>query len=217
MAAQVISPPLVIPNAAFPYAVAQSGAIDHFKGDPHLFAANFDWLQRQRLASIKPYLPATCERFLDVGGGVGGMATLIARHYGPGSSAWILDGVANPPLVERHDLTFNDMQVSEAFMAANGVELDGFYPPSAGGSRPQERYRRTMGFDLVVSFAAWGFHITPGVYLRLVSGSTRDGAAIIVDVRRDKPAWRTEFERYFNFIAVVEEGTKYDRCVYQRP
>lgn len=209
---------LVIPPEAYPYAVAQSGALDQFRDRPGAFREEFDRLQRQRFESILDYLPAKpIPRVLDVGGGLGGIDVLISRHYGGLAQIWLLDGVGFPPVVESHDRPFNDMEVSRAFLKANGVDLAGFWTPKAAMTKPEAHYRTSMGFDLVVSFAAWGFHIAPGIYAETIHAITRPEAAIIADVRRDRRAWRDEFERWFRFVGVCQEGTKYERCVYERP
>lgn len=218
MAPEVSDPPLVIPEAAYPYAVVQSGAIHAFKDRPSWFAERFDRLQRQRFASILDYLPAKPgPRILDVGGGLGGIDVLLSRHYGGLAHVWLLDGVAGPAVVDAHDKPFNDMEVSRAFLAANGVDLAGFWTPRAALTKPEAHYRTALGFDLVVSFAAWGFHIGPGIYAETISAITRSDAVIILDVRRDRRDWRDTLERWFRFVGVCEEGTKYERCVYERP
>jgi hypothetical protein len=225
MAEEVITPrffeegDLVIPFAAFPYAVVQSGALDHLRHEPGDFAYEFNRLQEVRLATIKPFLPPAApaaRRILDVGGGLGAVDVLIAREYSPPPAIWLLDGVGAKPVVERHDAPFNDMEVSAQFLEANGAALAGFWSPVAALTRPEAHYRTSQGFDLVVSFDAWGFHIEPGMYADVVHASMKSGARLIADVRRGKP-WREQFERWFRFVDIAEEGLKHERIVFERP
>lgn len=156
--------------------------------------------------NIAPALPRTCKEILDVGGGMGGIGVLLGRRY-PSAGYRVLDGVSDEPEVRSHHKTFNNAVVAADFLTANGVRDFGFYEPFDGFDRK---------FDLVVSFAAWGFHILPGDYLDRVKSALAPGATVILDVRKTRPDWLSELASAFGRPShVLERGKKHVRVAWQ--
>lgn len=199
---------LVLTEAARPYLVAQQGALDGFKGDPATWEAAYRGSMDELMVEIAPHLPATCARLLDVGGGMGGIDALIARRYGGDCEVTILDGVEDPPVVRRHFETFNDARIALEFLSANGVARSRFIPPTSA---------RLLGgrlFDLVVSFASWGFHYAPETYLDAVRGCCTPGTVLILDVRRGKPSWLGDLFDAFGRGETISRHGKFDRLKF---
>lgn len=159
------------------------------------------------MASIDPVLPRQVRTILDVGGGMGGIGIHLSRRY-ESAAYWVLDGVDDAPEVRSHCKTFNDARVAEAFHRANGVLTSKWFPTST------QKFDEKI--DLVVSFAAWGFHILPGDYLDLVKSALAPHATIILDVRKTRPDWLSELAEAFGRPThVLERGKKHVRIVWQ--
>ncbi len=191
----------------FVYLRVQRGDLDHL-------SSNFDeWLPayRDRLQTvfdgIRPSLPTVCKRVLDVGSGLGGINALIYHHYsqdtGIGPNIHLLDGESDEPVVKRHDRTFNDMFTAITFLQTNGVRFVSYSTPW--------RLNNVGEFDLIISFAAWCFHIHPKTYMDYVLKHCHDKTVLILDVRRNE--WREIVERNFNVESTVGMGGKYDRLI----
>ena len=159
------------------------------------------------MASIDPALPRHVATILDVGGGMGGIGIHFSRRW-PTAAYWVLDGVDDDPTVRSHCKTFNDARVARSFHEANGVLNSQWVPTSTT--------KFDVKFDLVVSFAAWGFHILPGDYLDLVKSALAPHATIILDVRKSRPDWLSEFAAAFGRPShAIERGKKHVRLAWQ--
>lgn len=157
------------------------------------------------MASVDGALPQDCRSVLDVGGGMGGIGVLLGRRY-PSAGYWVLDGVSDEPEVRRHSSTFNNAVVASDFLRANGVTEFGFYEPCDGFDRK---------FDLVVSFAAWCFHIEPYVYLNRVLAALEPKATIILDVRKSREDWIDDLCAVLGDPINLETGKKHVRLAWQ--
>jgi hypothetical protein len=201
---------IVIPEVARPFAEVQIGALDEWRGKPE-WADLVDALARHRFETVQPFLPATCRRMMDIGGGVAASDIPILDHYAPAvPELWVLDGDEGLPIVERHDRPFNSMAASAALLEANGHRLSGFVTPD-------ELSSEEIGeVDLFVSFASWGFHFAPYNYLDFVISHSAPGARIILDLRRGKDDWRNALDRRLKFVGLAFDSLKFDRLVYER-
>lgn len=197
----------------FEYLRIQKGNLDQFADD---FA---DWKRRYvtdlRTAyeAIAPWLPATCGEFLDVGSGLGGMDVLIRRHYeerGQAPMVQLLDGWEDPPRMKLHRQTFNSMRQARNFQVKNGC-----YPLRFGAYVPSvEKFDRAV--DLVVSFGSWCFHYPPSEYLpRLLKSGVHAGTVLILEVRRDRPAWWRELARDLEPWELITEKAKWVRWAFR--
>jgi SAM-dependent methyltransferase len=161
----------------------------------------------QVYVSVVDSLPAKVGVVLDVGSGLGGInIPLCADH--PGLLVCTLDGLDNPPEVASHHQPFNNAALTQDFLRSNGVKNHKHYP--AGAQKFDEK------FDLVWSFAAWGFHIYPGDYLDQVKEALAPKAVVVLDVRKTKDHWLAMFIHAFGKnLQVLERGKKHVRVVWQ--
>lgn len=157
--------------------------------------------------SVAAHLPARPAVVLDVGSGLGGVNCHLAALH-PDVLVCTLDGVDNPPEVVSHIKPFNNAALTADFLRANGVKKHKHYP--AGVQKFDEK------FDVVWSFAAWGFHFHPGDYLDQVKEALAPKAVVILDVRRSKDQWLTLFIHAFGKeMEVLERGKKHVRVKWQ--
>lgn len=217
MGAEMIDARLCMPAAAWPYAQIQRGSLDHLRANRAEWMAAYEAQLVSQFEAIQPWIPIAsgAPRILDIGGGIGGIDVLLSRHYQGRAGVNVCDGVADPPVVERHAKTFNSMGATAEFLEANGVEFEDILSPS----HFQDRARAWGGtFDLVVSFGAWCFHIPPHEYLGAVRHVLRKGGVLIVERRLLKVDWRLHLQAAFGDpIGVCGHSEKWVREVYQCP
>ena len=157
------------------------------------------------VASMDRALPQDCRSILDVGGGLGGLGVLLGRRY-PSAGYWVLDGASDEPEVRKHRETFSNAVVAADFLRANGLTEFGFYEPCDGFDRK---------FDLVVSTAAWCFHIEPYVYLNRVMAALAPKATVILDVRKSREDWIDDLCATLGDPINLETGKKHVRLAWQ--
>lgn len=198
----------------FEYLRIQKGNLDRFAHD------RFDWMIRYQAdiratyEEIAPYLPKSCGAFLDVGSGLGGIDVLIRRHYeerGQSPMVALLDGVDDPPVMNLHRETFNNMRMARNFQVKNGCP-----PPKLEAYGPDVREFDRL-FDLVVSFGSWCFHFPPDLYLPQVARALAPGALLMLEVRRDKPAWVAQLAGCLELVRELKLRPKWSRCLFRRP
>lgn len=193
-----------ITQDAYPYLVAQRGALDDMKGDPSLWCERYSEMLDSEFACFEPYLPKACDSILDIGGGMGGIDVLLNDHYGGHCSVTLLDGVNDPPEMTHHRETFSNFVIACEFLKANGVN-------EIRSIDPGKPLRAPHFFDLIVSLKSWCFHYEPDRYLDFVKGCVIKGQTqLIVDVRRDKPEWERTLERAFDKSHVIFQGAKFN-------
>lgn len=189
---------IAVTDAAFPYLVLQQGALDHLKGDRIVWEDAYRARLAELFAQIAPHLPKTCARILDVGGGMGGIDILLHRHFGAEIS--IVDGLDDPPVMVRHDKTFNSLVVAAQFLEANGVRDFRLRPPIAFRTDPLGSGKVA---DLVVSFASWCFHYPPAEYLEAVKAACHADTILILDVREGRADWLQQLLGVFDPVAAT--------------
>lgn len=193
---------LTIPEAAYPYLVAQRGALDDMKGDSATWMRKYCDVLTHEYQLIAHHLPASCASILDVGSGMGGLNAYINAHFGGKCHVTLLDGVDDPPEVELHRKTFNDMEIARAFLSANGVGRFDFIDANDAHRRVSRTY------DLIVSKQSWCFHYEPKRYLDLVLSACHANTVLIVDVRRQKPHWLEDLLDVFQHDRIIYDGVK---------
>lgn len=205
---------IAVDQAHFDYLRIQKGNLDELAHDAVAWHAAYMADLRRQFESIEPYLPPVCSRLLDVGSGLGGIDILIRRHYEEKGCqqpyVWLLDGEKDPPRMNLHRETFNDMQVAKNFQVVNGLSPArfGFWPPAA--------FKPVTPFDLVVSFGSWCFHYPPSTYLApLVQSGLHAETVVILDVRSTKASFMWELEDVFELVAVAAQKPKWQRCVFR--
>jgi SAM-dependent methyltransferase len=198
---------MIIEKDHFKYLLIQRGEVSdaHKKGFDAWRDAYLESLDAI-MASIASALPDECASVLDVGSGLGGIDVLLAHRY-PDLHVHTLDGLDDPPVVSSHSKPFNDARVTRDFLRKNGVLRHTHFPP----------HTQDFGtkFDLVVSFAAWGFHILPGDYLPQVKASLNKNATVVLDVRHTRRDWLEEFVRAFGRPEVLDRGKKHVRLAWK--
>ncbi len=204
---------VIFPPEALPYAEIQMGEINRWAGDPHWLALANE-LVRERYTSIKPFLPDNCSTMLDIGGGIAATDVPILRHYPTTPNLYVLDGswwdITDPV---KHNTPFNDHMATRYMLEANGQKLTGFITPLMA----EKMLPGTIApFDLIVSFAAWGFHFSPDSYIDLVLQHSKSGTRIILDLRQGKDKWKEILQQHFKLIALAYSSRKYERLVYEK-
>jgi SAM-dependent methyltransferase len=190
------------------YLAIQQGGISHLKDDREAFRTAYNLALESTYQSFRPYLPRQCFRLLDIGCGLAGIDVVLSRHYGEGAPELLLvDGENDAPLVPRHNVTFNSRGVTLDFLRANGITapIDYRTPQTLGMAKP---------CDLIVSFASFAFHYPPDLYLDWITACCHRETMLIFDVRRERPEWRGQLERFFKPLGSVYDRVKAQRIIY---
>ncbi len=200
-----------ISDEAFPYLVVQKGHLWHLKDDRAAWEAAYNQSLENTINTITPFLPDNCGEILDVGSGLGGIDTLIARRnflrHGVYSGVTLLDGENDLPEVSLHSKTFNHMAVAERFQNVNGVTDFRYVAPELNhGKGIMPAY-----YDLIVSFGAWCFHFPPSLYLNYVISHCKKGTVLILDVRNNKPEWLMHLQAALGPSTVIRESAKFTK------
>lgn len=201
---------IVRDDAALPFLHIQRGGIFQLRGDPEKWWAAYRADLAATFDSFADYLPATCERVLDIGGGMGGIDALIATHYAQQPEVVIVDGIADEARVQFHARTFNSAVHGERFLALQGVERVAYVAPAVAlGSR--------IGpCDLILSIQAWPFHIPVDEYLNLARRALKPDGLLLVDVRKNDPAAPVALAEAFRPYQVIGDFPKFKRVLYVR-
>lgn len=200
----------------FQYLRIQKGNLDNLARNRERWHAEYARDLERQFSSFVEYLPSSCARFLDVGSGLGGIDILIRRHYddqGQAPVVVLMDGERDPPQMNLHRETFNDMGVACDFQEKNGL------PPARFDYRtPRSIWPGIkVPCDLVVSFGSWCFHFPPSTYLPAIcNGGIVPGETIaVLEVRRNKANWWRELTAVFQPVAKVAEKEKWERWVFR--
>lgn len=200
---------MIIEKKHFTYLVNQHGRVAHERGNFATWKQAYERSIEAIYANIYEVLPRDCRSILDVGSGLGGIDIHLAHHYGCSDTRiCLLDGIDDGPEVQWSHKTHNDMSVAFDFLFKNGVKNVSSVPTHLLGDVSQK-------FDLVVSFAAYGFHIHPGNYLEDLKKVTHANTVIILEVRRTKEDWLRSFVEAFGTPRVLERQPKYVRVAFR--
>lgn len=194
---------MIIEPDHFRYLMIQRGEVSDHRHDFQAWKTAYEQSLLRIFMSIKRVLPEKCSSVLDVGSGLGGIDVLLARHYGQ-LDVCLLDGIDCKAEVHKHREPFNNAAVAMDFQRKNGnhsVECCFPTPPA-----------RT--FDLIVSFAAWCFHIAPEVYIDAVKAAMHADTVLILDVRK-RSDWCEALTSAFGRPAFLEQGEKYLRLAFR--
>ncbi|HVI92280.1 MAG TPA: hypothetical protein VM659_28580 [Dongiaceae bacterium] len=194
-----------VSDEAFAFLAIQRGRLNDIVGNRAAWleaykTSLFDWYE-----TALPYLPEACGAICDIGGGMGGIDALLSLHYG-GTDVFVLDGVADQPIFAQTIRPFNDMRVTARFLAANGIETFGYFPPASRSTETK--------FDLILSCQAWCFHLPPAAYAEFALDGWKNGTRMIVDLRRGRTDWREELEADFGRAEVIHQDRKFERLVF---
>ena len=204
--AEEVAPAIHISDAAFEYLMIQRGRIANLSSDRARWTPAYIDTLVADFDALQPFLPASADRILDVGSGLGGIDILLARHlHNP--EVWLLDGDDDSPVMVKHAQTFNCMRTARRFLEQNGVSDVVTISPALE--------QQPAPCDLIVSLQSWCFHYAPAVYLDFVRSCCRPGTVLAIDVRRDKPMWQNQLDQVFTAQGVAMQGDKYDRRIYK--
>lgn len=198
---------VIVEDRHFEYLREQKGSIRDFASNRRAWQVEFERKLRADYAGIAPHLPASCGSILDIGGGLGAIDALLVEKYGSACEVCILDGERDPPTMQLHCKTFNDIRVTEDFLKKNGVVRFSYYAP--------DRLENPRPFDLIISLGSWCFHYAPAAYLEFVTACCRAGTTLIIDVRKGKPDWSADLDRRFKLrAALMHLSPKFVRKVF---
>ena len=132
---------------------------------------------RRTFAGMRPWLPERAGAFVDIGCGSGGIAALVAKHYG-NATAHLIDSTELRPKwagYREGGEAWDDVETAAALVRAHcpGVECRAWPPDPA----------LTIPADLIYSICSWGHHYQIETYLALAVRSLRPGGILIVDLR----------------------------------
>lgn len=199
---------ITIEKKHYEYLVNQHGRVAHERGNFAAWKQAYERSIEAIYANVCTVLPRDCRSVLDIGSGLGGVDIFLSRHYGSDTHICLLDGDNGNPEVEWSFEPHNSMSVAFDFLYKNGVT-------NISGVEPGRLDTRKDGeFDLVVSFAAYGFHIHPGNYIEDLKKVTHKSTVIVLEVRRTKEDWLRTFVEAFGTPMVLEREKKYVRVAF---
>jgi hypothetical protein len=197
---------MIIEPNHFEYLVIQRGEVSEHRQNFKKWKDAYERSLMEIFSSIHPCLPAGARSVLDIGGGLGGIDLHLVGHYGAGFEVCILDGMEDPPKVEWHHKTFNHAGVTTDFHVKNGnKKITVCFPKPFVPKK----------FDLIVSFAAYCFHIIPSDYFDVVRESMHENTVLIFDVRRTKRDWVEMAVREWGKPIVLKQAEKYVRLAFR--
>ncbi len=148
-------------------------------------------------------------RSIDIGSGLGGIDVLVADHYaalGQQPIVCLVDGLDDPPRVDWHFKTFSNQARALDFQRKNGVKFPCYFSP--------ENWPKKTKAQLIMSFAAYCFHIPVGDYIEEVKDSMEPDTVLVFDVRRTKRDWLETLVRAFGKPQVLAQTEKLVRCAF---
>lgn len=193
---------MIVEPRHFEYLAIQRGEVSDERFDFLLWKAAYQRSLMRIYSSIRSTLPDRCSSVLDIGSGLGGIDVLLAKHYG-GLNVCLLDGIACEARVHRHAEPFSNREVALDFQAKNGNTSVTYCWPT-----PPDRT-----FDLIVSFAAWCFHIEPSQYIEAVKSAMHGGTTLIVDARA-RIDWHEQLRAAFGRPVILHQENKYFRMAF---
>jgi hypothetical protein len=201
---------MIIHENHFQYLVNQRGEVAHERADFNRWQAAYEASLEAIYQNIVPVLPHECGSLLDIGSGLGGIDIHLSRHYAHCfPHICLLDGDNGNPEVDWSFEPHNSMAVAFDFLHKNGVtDVSSLSPGNLDKWKGEP-------FDLVMSFAAWGFHIHPGNYLGDLMKVIHDQTVVIVEVRRTQEEWLRLFVEALGAPKVLFRANKLVRLAFR--
>lgn len=196
---------MIIEPEHFRYLVIQHGSVSDQRHDLKAWKQAYENSLMELFSTIHPVLPENCETVLDIGGGLGGIDLKLVQHYGGKLHVSILDGLDCPADVQWHHKPFSNAKVAMDFHKKNGNENVSCCWPAPSPPRK---------FDLIVSFAAYCFHIPPADYIDVVKESRHESTVCIFDVRKERPQYLLELVKALGKPVVLKQAKKYVRLAF---
>jgi hypothetical protein len=185
--------------------VRTRGDLAHLIEQPKVWAEEYVKSVNRDVSSFDDYIPTDGGVVVDIGCGVGAVDAILATRHG--LQPVLVDGSRSTD-VHRQDEPFCGPQAARTFMALCRVRQY-LYAPSH--ELPE------IKADMVISLRSWCFHYPPhhNHYLRWVLHTCKRGAHVVIDLRRERPEWRSVLEHEMDFVQKVGEERKYDRTVWR--
>lgn len=200
---------MIITREHFEYLVTQRGEVSDERGNFSKWKIAYEKSLNDILDTIVPVLPARFDSVLDIGSGLGGIDVLLSLHCDGDRDVTLVDGEADKPDVRWSFQTHSSRVIAEDFQRRNGVSKLTYLNPNQ--FRAGEQFRKQ---DLIVSFAAYGFHIHPGDYMAEVRKACHKDTVLIFEVRRTKPEWLRLFVEQFGEPKVLYRAEKLSRLAF---
>lgn len=179
-----------IPTSALEYVKIQYGGA---KGND--LATEYREYCAGKTESITPFLPPVVKNIVNIGGGMSGIAISLLTEN-PNAILHIVDGDEEHGVAEKKcgDKPYNSFAATKEFFLANKITEDRvqFHSLSVDDIPPR--------VDVVVSFAAWGFHFPLETYLPIV-GKIKRGGLMVIDLRIQK----NEIEKLAPYFSILEQ------------
>ena len=176
---------------------------------PHYFA---EWVYDDYL-SLRPHLPPGPSEILDVGCGFGGLALVLALHYGRGPAFHLVEQRSIPGSeFSRPDAgaaALDPLACARQLLLANGVS-EGCVRLIA--SDQPERLDDT-DYDLVLSLRAWGYVFPIETYLERVLACLAPGARLILDMHKARGGLAA-LQKHLPAARLIDDRQDLQRCRY---
>lgn len=196
---------MIIEPTHFEYLSIQRGEVSDARHDFEKWKLAYLGSLREIAESIWPMLPEKCERVLDMGSGLGGIDLLLSKRFKTATFD-LLDGTDYKPHVYNHNIPFSNEAVALDFHKKNGNErVECVWPRIPEG--------RT--YDLILSFAAYCFHIHPINYFDQLRRAARPDTRIIFEVRRERRDWLAQLVKEFGKPVVMAKREKFVRVGFR--
>lgn len=180
---------------------------------------------RQEYQVIRPHLPETTSRVLDIGCGIAGIDLILANvmaHDYPQFNLLDKTEISESVYYRFRDegAYYNSLKVAGDMLRANGVPSERLNTLDADTTELDEA---CSGIDLCLSLFSWGFHYPVETYLEDVLEVLSEDGRVILDVRKetdrvDKHTRGMEtLRRCFDRVEVVEENRKHRRTLLAQP
>jgi SAM-dependent methyltransferase len=167
---------------------------------------------KRTLDIMKSHLPASCERILDIGCGLGGIDAILFWEYSNNNKIdlWLLDKNDDSPLFRRHytgyhnvATAYNSLEITRQFLEANGVS------PSAINlvNIAEDELPSNQQFDIIMSLLSWGFHFPVDEYLVYVIRSLKKEGVLFMDIRKNTDGVE-KLRAVFHNVNILYEGKK---------
>lgn len=200
---------MIIQKKHFDYLVTQHGRVAHERADFDRWKVAYEASIEAIYTDIRPFLPRECGSLADIGSGLGGIDIALSNHYEDRPRVCLVDGDNGSPEVVWSFEPHNSMSVAFDFLHKNGLtDVSSLSPDGLDKWKGEP-------FDLVVSFAAWGFHIPPDNYLGDLMKVIHDQTVVILEVRRTKDDWLRTFVEALGVPKVISKAEKYVRVAFR--